>query len=257
MRAAPSSDSTHTESLTLRAHAERVASHVEPSRIGRPPLEADPEIVNIILAAVADGNYRETACRLAGISKQALYNILKRADRGDAAAMAFVDALEKAEAMSEATIVKNVRKASESPQFWAAGMTLLERKSPDRWGRRQDDSSAPRVVVQIGARDSDISVSVSAPRTDDAEVNAIPYYQNQTDSEGQHAQALTATPPPAFAGESRGRKSISAQRKSDPAQGRRGNPRGTHPGRRAAVPVRRAGAGKGRVTGAGAEKGEA
>ena len=237
--------------------AEQIAAAALPA-IGRPPLERDPDTVQKLLAALADGNYRQTACRIAGIAPQTLYNAIKRADSGDAAAIAFVEAVEKAEASAEGQIVQQWRSAiNAGPQYWAAAATFLERKAPDRWGRRQDDASVPRVVVQIGARDSDISVSVSAPRTDDAEVNAIPYYQNQTDSEGQQDQALTDTPSPAFAGESQGRKSISAQRKSDPAQGRRVNPRGTHPGRRAAVPVRRAGAGKGRVTGAGAEKGEA
>ena len=237
--------------------AEQIAAAALPA-IGRPPLERDPDTVQKLLAALADGNYRQTACRIAGIAPQTLYNAIKRADSGDAAAIAFVEAVEKAEAFAEGQIVQQWRSAiNAGPQYWAAAATFLERKAPDRWGRRQDDASVPRVVVQIGARDSDISVSVSAPRTDDAdaEVNAIPYYQNQTDSEGQHAQALTDTPPPTFASESQGRKSISAQRKS--TQGRRGNPRGTHPGGRAAVPVRRAGAGKGRVTGAGAEKGEA
>lgn len=114
----------------------------------------------MFLAAIADGNYRETALKLAGIAKQTYYNTTKRAEAGDIAAMAFVDAVEKAEAQAEAEMVHNVRSASKLPQFWAAGMTIMERKNPDRWGRRQDDSTAPRVIVQIGAKDSDVKVLV-------------------------------------------------------------------------------------------------
>jgi hypothetical protein len=126
---------------------------------------SDPDTVQVFLAAIADGNYRETACKLAGISKQTLYNTIKRAEHGDNSAQAFVDALEKAEALAESETVRNVRQASKLPQFWAAGMTWLERKSPDRWGRRSEDGNAPRVVVQIGVKDSDVTVNVVSPAT--------------------------------------------------------------------------------------------
>lgn len=93
--------------------------------------------------------------------------------------MAFVDAVEKAEAQAEADMVHNVRAASKLPQFWAAGMTIMERKNPDRWGRRQDDSSAPRVVVQIGAKDSDVKVLIQGSGNDNA-----PYQTQKDDVSG-------------------------------------------------------------------------
>lgn len=149
-------------SLALRVQAEQIAEAYEqrPNTVGAPSTIGDADKVQQLLAAIADGNYRETAFRLAGISKQTFYNWLKRAEHGDEAAMQFVDALEKAEAFAEAETVKNVRNASKMPQFWAAGMTWLERKSPDKWGRRNDDSSAPKVIVQFGVKDSDITVNV-------------------------------------------------------------------------------------------------
>ena len=36
----------------------------------------------------------------------------------------------------------------------------LERKHPDRWGRRQEDSGTPIVVVQFGVKDSDVTFNV-------------------------------------------------------------------------------------------------
>jgi hypothetical protein len=39
---------------------------------------------------------------------------------------------------------------------------LLERKNPNRWGRRNDDAQVPRVVVQIGVRDSEVQVNVTS-----------------------------------------------------------------------------------------------
>lgn len=147
------------ESLAIRAQAEQIADAYQPNG-GRPSMVSDADTVQQFIAAIADGNYRETACKIAGIAKQTFYNTLKRAEAGDEAAIAFVDALEKAEARAEHEMVDCVRKAAKAgPQFWAAGMTYLERKAPDRWGRRQDDSSAPKVIVQIGIRDSDVTVN--------------------------------------------------------------------------------------------------
>lgn len=152
-------------SLTAQAiqlQAQQVADLYLPNG-GRPSMVSDANTVQVFLASIADGNYRETACKIAGISKQTFYNQLKRAEQGDEAAQAFVDALEKAEAYAEGEMVTAVRRAAQSgPQFWAAGMTYLERKAPDRWGRRQDDSNTPKVVVQIGIRDSDVSVNVDS-----------------------------------------------------------------------------------------------
>lgn len=153
---------TAQTSAALRVQAEQIAdSYLSTTHIGAPSTLREPDKVQLLLASIRDGNYRETAIRQAGISKQTFYNWLKRAEAGDVPAMAFVDALEKAEADAEAETVANVRKASQLPQFWAAGMTYLERKHPDKWGRRQDDASVPKVVVQIGVRDSDVQVQIA------------------------------------------------------------------------------------------------
>ena len=150
------------ESVSLRVQAEQIADAYLPTD-GRPSLLNDSDKVHVLLASIRDGNYRETAIRQAGIAKQTFYNWLKQAEHGNDAAMRFVDALEKAEADAESETVRNVRNASKLPQFWAAGMTWLERKSPDKWGRRQDDASVPKVVVQIGVQASEVQVTFASP----------------------------------------------------------------------------------------------
>ena len=157
------------DTLTIQSQAQIVANSigVQP---GRPQRIADPDVVQLLLASLADGNYRETACAVAGMSKQSFYQTLKRADAGDDAAIAFRDAVENAEASAEAELVGCVRSAAKKgPQYWAAGMTFLERKSPDKWGRRAEENNAPRVVVQIGAGVSDVTVNVvsAAPSSSD------------------------------------------------------------------------------------------
>jgi len=152
------------ESVALRAQAEQIADAYVPAYTGRPSGLSEPEKVQLLLASIRDGNYRETAFKQAGIAKQTFYNWLKKAESGNDAAQAFVDALEKAEADAEADMVRNVRNASKLPQFWAAGMTVLERKFPDKWGRRPEDTSTPRIVVQIGVKDGDVQVQLG-PQT--------------------------------------------------------------------------------------------
>ena len=152
--------STALDSLTLRVQAEQIANaYLSETHIGAPSTLGEPEKVQLLLASIADGNYRETAIKQAGIAKQTFYNWLKRAEAGDIAAKLFVDALEKAEADAECETVRNVRNASKLPQFWAAGMTWLERKSPEKWGRRQDDSQAPKVIVQLGVTAEHVKIN--------------------------------------------------------------------------------------------------
>jgi len=48
----------------------------------------------------------------------------------------FFHQLKVAEAKAEATHVENLNKAGKLPQHWAASATYLERRYPERWGRR-------------------------------------------------------------------------------------------------------------------------
>ncbi len=155
---------TALDSLSLRVQAESIADAylLQGPRPGHPSVLQEPEKVQLLLASLTDGNYRETACRMAGIAKQTFYNWAKRAEAGDEGAIALMDAVEKAEAAAESETVRNVRNASKLPQFWAAGMTWLERKSPEKWGRRPEDSSAPKVIVQVGGNASDVKVLIQS-----------------------------------------------------------------------------------------------
>lgn len=148
---------------SLQAQAEAIARLYVPPDIGRPSDIGSASTVQQFLEAIGDGNYIETSAKLAGLSKQTVYDWIKLGQAGKEPFATFVDSLEKAEARAEAQMVANVRKASNLPQFWAAGMTVLERKYPDRWGRRADDNSVPKVVVQIGVGQGDVKVGIIQP----------------------------------------------------------------------------------------------
>lgn len=120
------------------------------------PTKLTAELVTQIIDSVLKGAYLETAAQVAGIDKVTLYRWLRRADDvtaralehappGDVDVYTLVDpaewvyldfrhALKAAEAYSEVMLLERVRGAGDG---WQAFMTILERRHPARWGRRQ------------------------------------------------------------------------------------------------------------------------
>jgi len=143
--------------------AKRIADLYQPPPIGRPSAAiTDVQRLHKLLTKVADGNYIETAVRSAGFARQTLYNWKEQATAGNLSAIALLDALEKAQADAESDAVTDVRKAGKAgPQYWAASMTRLERRHPDRWGKRPEDSGTPKVLVQIGVSSGDVKVAIA------------------------------------------------------------------------------------------------
>lgn len=143
---------------TFHAHA----TEAQQTRNGRELtlFEAQPERFGHFFDLLVEGNYRETAAAIGGLKVRVMRLWLQQAEEGDPRYEAFAQVVRTAEAIAESAAVRSVRAAGKDPRFWAAEMTYLERKYPDRWGRRQEEVSMPRVVVQIGATASDMRVAV-------------------------------------------------------------------------------------------------
>ena len=99
---------------------------------------------------------------LAGITSRSVRSWMDAAEKGDPRYEPVAQVIRVAEALAEATAVGHVRAAGKDPRFWAAEMTYLERKNPDRWARRAEDTSMPRVVVQVGIATADVKVQFSS-----------------------------------------------------------------------------------------------
>lgn len=100
------------------------------------PTKLTAEIQDEIIKAIKAGNYIETACALVGISKETLYYWLRRgaeAKRNNIYKQ-FSDAVKKAMAFAEARDVSIIGEAGKTN--WQAAAWRLERKFPDKWGRR-------------------------------------------------------------------------------------------------------------------------
>jgi len=104
--------------------------------MGRPS-KLTPETQKLFVDAIAAGNYVATAAELAGIGQSTYYRWLeqgKTATRGRY--REFWDAVKKAEAQAEAVRVARIARAGGEGN-WQADAWYLERRYPDRWGRRQ------------------------------------------------------------------------------------------------------------------------
>jgi transposase len=115
----------------------------------------DPEVQKIILDALEDGNHLYVAARLAGVHADTLHDWIRRGHLRENASpglIEFVEKIDLAMAKWEAGAVAVIHKTALSgrPNTWQAAMTMLERKFPDRWGRRETvEVDAEKPLVQI------------------------------------------------------------------------------------------------------------
>ena len=138
-------------------------------RMGRPPgpTKLTPEATEKIVNALRGGNYVEVAAAYAELDTTTLYDWLRkgRVDRKmgnpDTAHARFSLAIEKAMADAETTLAALIYRAARGQEGaqaqWQAAAWLLERKHPDKWGRRArldiggtEGAEPMRVVVDLG-----------------------------------------------------------------------------------------------------------
>lgn len=104
-------------------------------RPGR-PTKLTPALQAKVVEAIRAGNYIETAAAYAGVSKVTLYDWMRRGNEQKSGRFReFLNAVEKALGDSEARDVALIGKAA--GEDWKAAAWRLERRFPDRWGRRE------------------------------------------------------------------------------------------------------------------------
>lgn len=140
------------------------------------PTKLTPELTGRIAAVVRDGNYLITACQICGISKQSFLNWMSRgeeeAGNGRGLFFDFMCAIKKAEAEAEAERLARITEAGKGGQLskvitytrkdgtevqeetftipqWLADMTTLERRHPERWGRKDRSTLVVEETKQI------------------------------------------------------------------------------------------------------------
>lgn len=96
---------------------------------GGAPTKRTPEVESRLLGLLRAAVPKEAAARSVGLAPSTFF----KWQQEDAE---FSEAVEKAVAESEAVLIARVAKASQEPKHWTAAMTLLERRFPERWRRR-------------------------------------------------------------------------------------------------------------------------
>lgn len=202
----------------------RQHSFVVPGR----PTKLTPELKEQIVWTVLEGNYLNVAAQAAGVSYRTLARWLERADDVEAKALEMVDpdadelpdlyelvdprewvyldfrhALKSAEAFAETELLRQARAGGFG---WQAPMTVLERRQPTRWKRREVHEHEGEVGVRQRAElvepDEKKRQRVSTILAE-AKVAALTATENTTTTqEGKSAKRKRAAKPRA----GRGRK---------------------------------------------------
>lgn len=108
---------------------------------GRPTALTE-DLASKIIELVRSGNFRATALRAVGLSKNVIRNWEILGEEGKQPYADFAERLQEAEAISETELVARIRNASpaivgaQGPDLWQAALALLERRFGDRWCMR-------------------------------------------------------------------------------------------------------------------------
>jgi hypothetical protein len=97
-------------------------------------LKFDEDVAERILTALRAGAYIETAANHAGLSRSGFYKWMKKGRAGEEPYATFVADVDQALATAELTDWAFIGKAREKE--WTAAAWRLERRHPERYGRR-------------------------------------------------------------------------------------------------------------------------
>jgi transposase len=107
-----------------------------------------PRVRAVLVDAVRRGNYLEAAAALAGVSKQSVYTWLKEGERfPDSECGRFALEMEQAQAEFEDRMLGLIE--GHAARDWTAAAWRLERKMPDKYGRRTVVSGDPNAPVRV------------------------------------------------------------------------------------------------------------
>ena len=130
-------------------------------------------IQNAMVEAIREGNYASTASEAVGIGESTHYRWMKQGEEGIEPYRGYWEAIKKAEAQAEMSAVQNIQ--THSADNWTASAWYLERKFPDRWGRKdkltQEISGKDGKPIEIDSKSLVLAMLGHAPaQIEDAEI---------------------------------------------------------------------------------------
>ena len=102
------------------------------------PSKLTPEVIKRLTEAIRAGNYYEAACGYAGIGYSTFRTWMVKGEEAKSGKYReFMESIKKAEHEAEVRMVAMWQK--HMPDNWQAIATFLERRYPERWGRKRLD----------------------------------------------------------------------------------------------------------------------
>lgn len=101
-----------------------------------------PALIKDAAKLLKGGNYVSTVCEFLGIGETTWYRWMKEGEVAKSGLKReFWESIKKAEAEAEIRLITDLQKIAEADQKWQALAWMLERKYPDRWGRKDKVSA--------------------------------------------------------------------------------------------------------------------
>ncbi len=150
------------------------------------PLGWSQEIQDEMVAILKDGNYVETACAIVGLAKSTFYDWTNwgrqardkvnkdpnaKLTKNERICLDFSDAIKKASAEAEARDLYLIGQAAK--YSWQAAAWRLERKFPDRWGRKtpRDADEQDARIKKLNAETEKVEVETKLATQTDEDMN--------------------------------------------------------------------------------------
>jgi len=143
--------------------------------ITKQPFSRDVTRAERIIELVRSSNYKVTAAAIAGIGESTLYDWLaigrEQRSRGEQTGLTdFLDAVEAAEAESEAIDIAFINAAGQDHQHWQARAWVRERKDPAKFGAKTRLAIETTVKTEMAEEFVTFIAQVLEHRIADAEV---------------------------------------------------------------------------------------
>lgn len=134
---------------------------IEYRRGDKPLFVKEPLLKEKLLKMIEKGNYIGTSCEAVGITPQTLNNWKRQAREGKEPYVSFFEELREAERKAETVIAEGIYDIGFDKRNWTALAWLLERKNPERWGRkdRVDVASDKEFKIEITSTKSEHKMS--------------------------------------------------------------------------------------------------
>ena len=134
---------------------------IEYRRGDKPLFVKEPLLKQKLLAMIEKGNYLSTSCEACGITLATLNNWKRKAREGEEPYVSFLAELNEAERKAETVIAEGIYDIGFDKRNWTALAWLLERKNPERWGRkdRVDVASDKEFKIEITSTKSEHKMS--------------------------------------------------------------------------------------------------